>query len=205
MPRVQRIGHIAKLQVQRVPLKVPAPADAKHHRVFDPSGIVAVSALALSPEGVHGLVDGGDSILDVHNTAHPQTRNVRGVNGVSVGFTSHYAAMRDRFGDHIDDGRAGENILVSTDDRIDEDRLRGGLAIQTHDGQLARLERIVIAEPCVEFTRYALRLGPSDAGGEQVTEGLQFLRVGTRGFYATFVGTRAIVRPGDSVFVVRPD
>jgi hypothetical protein len=78
--------------------------------------------------------------------------------------------------------------------------LSSGVAIQIHGG-LVELERVVIAEPCVEFTRFALQLGPSDPSTADVTEGLRFLRQGTRGFYATCTAADAVVRPGDAVFV----
>ena len=195
------VGRILKLQVQRSSLKVPNPEGSAHWRRFHTAPLLDVPALLLTPTGVFGLLHGSsDRIVDVHNTEHPASRNSNGVNGVSIGFTSHYAAMRDRFGDHLRDGDAGENILVAADVIIGEPALSAGVTIETQDGAV-RLERVIAAEPCVEFTRYALQRAPSDPSGEQVTTGLRFLREGTRGFYATYAGSDAVVRTGDALFL----
>jgi hypothetical protein len=198
---VQQIGRVLKVQVQRASLKVANADGARHPRRFDPAALLEVDALELTRDGVLGLLQAKAPILDVHNASHPSSKNHEGVNGVSVGFSSHYAAMRDRFGMHLVDGIAGENILVDATQRIDHAALETGLAIETREGSLVRLERIVVAEPCVEFTRFALRLGPADPSSDDVTEGLRFLRAGTRGFYATLAGSTAVVRPGDAVFL----
>jgi hypothetical protein len=198
---VLHIGRIVKLQIQRASLKVPNPDGSAHFRRFDLGPLLEVQALRVTPDGVLGVLDAEpEPTIDVHHRDHPQTKNPNGANGVSVGFTSHYAAMRQRFGDHLADGQAGENILVETEARVDEAMLSGGLAIKTGDGSLVQLEHILIAEPCVEFTRFALQLGPEDPSGPAVTEGLRFLREGTRGFYATYTGTSAVVRAGDVLF-----
>jgi hypothetical protein len=198
---VKLVGHILKLQVQRSSLKVPNVEGSAHWRRFDTGPLLDVHALMLTPTGVFGLLqDASDPIIDVHNIQHPASRNSNGVNGVSIGFTSHYAAMRDYFGEHLRDGDAGENILVAADVIISEPMLSAGVTIETQDGAV-QLERLMVAEPCVEFTRYALQRAPSDPGGEQVTAGLQFLREGTRGFYATYAGSGAVVRPGDALFL----
>jgi hypothetical protein len=199
---VQLIGRILKLQVQRWGMKVPNPEGSMHPRRFETSSLLEVPAMLLAPGGVRGLIPEQEPILDVHHVEHPATKNADGTNGVSIGFSSHYTAMRERFGPHLTDGQAGENILVSATQQIDEVTLASGLAIQTQDG-LVRLERFVGAEPCVEFTRFALELGAADPSNVQVTEGLRFLRGGMRGFYATLAGASGVVRPGDSVFVPR--
>jgi hypothetical protein len=195
---LQQLGLVLKLQVQRSGLKVPAPADAVHPRVYDPVALLEVAELLLTPDGVVGLPQ---RVIDVHHRQHPDSRNVD-VNGVSVGFTSHYAAMRDRFGPQVTDGLAGENVLVTAEGRVDEARVAHGLGIRTRDGEMVRLTKVIAAEPCVEFTRYALQLATADKSNEQVTDGLRFLRVGTRGFYATYTGAEVVVRTGDAVFAL---
>jgi hypothetical protein len=198
---VQQIGRIARLQVQRSSLKVPNPDGARHPRRYDPAAVVQVAALELTAGGARGLLDSATPIIDVHNAAHPASKNHEGINGISIGFSPHYIAMRERFGGHLVDGAAGENILVQTGARVEPEALNGGMIIETRDGDQVRLERIVVAEPCVEFTRFALRLGPTDPTNDDVTEGLRFLRAGTRGFYATLAGSTAVVRPGDAVLL----
>jgi hypothetical protein len=141
-------------------------------------------------------------VLDVHNTLHPASKNQRGINDVSVGFTAHYAAIREHFGEHLTDGIAGENVLIQTSSRIEPEQVRGGLAIQTQAGALAVLENVVVAEPCVPFTRFCLRLRPADPSSPAVTDGVRWLREGMRGYYANYAGTEAaevVLRLGDRV------
>ncbi len=197
---MQQLGTIARLQVQRSGLKVPAAPGAAHGRVYSPEPLLEVQTLLLTPDGVIGLRD-DQRVVDVHHRAHAETRNAD-VNGVSVGFTAHYEQMRGRFGDHIQTGIAGENVLVQSSARVATDKLQAGIAVRTQAGDLVRLQNVIVAEPCVEFTRFALRLGPEDRSGEAVTEGLRFLREGMRGFYATFAGTAAELRVGDAVFAL---
>ncbi|MGI9146533.1 MAG: hypothetical protein ACR2IK_08330 [Chloroflexota bacterium] len=194
------IGQIVRLQVQRSALKLPSSPGAANGRYYDPAALVQVARLQLTPDGVLGLIDQGDAIVDVHHLRHPASKNVRGTNGMSVGFTAHYELMRDRFGSHLADGIAGENVLVGTDDNIDHERLLGGLDIFLRDGGQVHLDHIIVAEPCVEFTCYALQLGQSVPGGEACAEGLRFLRRGMRGFYVSYAGDPVVLNVGDAVF-----
>src|SRR5437879_152213 len=108
------LGRIVRLQIQRSSLKI----GEKPTRVYDPAPLLAVERLALGPDGALGEGPGGSWLVDVHHRAHPRTKNDDGVHGLSLGFTSHYALMRDRFGERITLGCAGENIIVETERRI---------------------------------------------------------------------------------------
>jgi len=181
---MELIGQIVRLQVQESSLKV----GGSPRGWYDPAPIRAVPMLTLHENGVVGRAETGDMMLDVHNTTHSASRNRAGSNSISVGFTSHYGAMRARFGDHLVDGIAGENILVATERMFTEADFAAGICIETGDGAAIDLDQIIIAEPCVEFSRYALRY-PLDAPSDRaVTDALNFLREGTRGFYATYRG-----------------
>ena len=185
------IGRVLRLQVQRSSLKV-GPREA---RGYDPEPILPVPALRVGPDGVLGLVDGSKPIVDLHNRQHPTSKN-RDANGVSVGFTSHYLAMRARFGAHLVDGIAGENILVETERDYRQDDLRGTLLIGR-----TRLGELQSAEPCEPFSRFALAGqldGPTD---RRLVEALRFLRHGTRGYYAT-CPLEAVVRVGELVYLI---
>ena len=109
------LGRITRLQIQRSSLK----RGQKPNRVFDPAPLLEVSALTLSASGAVALLPDGSALLDVHHALHPLTRNSDGVNDLSVGFTGHYARMRERYGDRLVDGCAGENILVDNAAQID--------------------------------------------------------------------------------------
>src|SRR5437867_10710652 len=97
------IGTIVRLQIQRSSLKL----GERPRRWFDPSPLLEVPALEVSPDGVVGLLHDGTRIVDVHNREHPQSKHGSG-NGISVGFTSHYAQMRARLGERLVNGIAGE-------------------------------------------------------------------------------------------------
>lgn len=191
---MESIGRIVRLQIQQAGLKV----GAKERRRYDPSPILSVSALSLAPAGVTAEDERG-TLVDVHHAAHPAAKNA-GVNGVSVGFTAHYDIMRARFGEHLTDGIAGENILIETDRMVEEADLRNGLVISTRDGERVHLVRFLIAEPCVEFTRYALRYPHDSRSDGTVATALSFLRNGMRGFYASYAGSPITIRLGDPVF-----
>jgi hypothetical protein len=193
---VELIGQIVRLQVQESSLKV----GDRLRRWYEPGPIRLAPALILDQGGVIGQAEGEETIADVHNTRHPASKNRAGSNGISVGFTSHYAAMRARFGDHLVDGIAGENILVATERVFTEADFATGMHIEAADGAMIRLDDIMIAEPCVEFSRYALRY-PLDAPSDRaVTDALNFLREGTRGFYATYRGAPATIAVGAGIY-----
>ena len=189
------LGHIVRLQVQRSSLKT----GEKPTRVYDPTPLLTVDRLALGPDGTLGEGRDGSWVVDVHHRAHPRTKNDDGVHGVSLGFTSHYALMRDRFGDRITVGCAGENIIVETERRIAFEDLEGGVVLLTPDGrELARLNVLQVAEPCRPFSGWAL----GDVVEARVLkETLQFLEGGTRGYYCQGVGS-GIVAVGDRVAVL---
>lgn len=167
---------VIRLQVQLEPLK----KGSKPHRWYDISPIREVERLRVTADGAVGEVD-GQRLLDVHNVTHPRSRNHGRASGLSIGFTSHYRAMREQFGAHVTDGVAGENVLVDSDDRIARERLEHG-ALRVRDGRVVPFAEVVIAEPCVEFSRFVLGVAPGD-GGPPMREPLQALRGGIRGFY----------------------
>jgi hypothetical protein len=148
---MELIGTIVRLQIQRSSLKL----GERPRRWFDPAPILEVPELRLSSDGVVGVLPDGDQTVDIHNRTHPQTRYGTG-NGISVGFTSHYAQMRARHGDRITDGIAGENILVETERAFSQADLPAQIAIEGPDG-LVQLEGVRVIEPCVEFSRYSRR------------------------------------------------
>jgi len=184
---MRTIGTVTRLQIQRSSLKTGEKPD----RVYDPAPLLPVPRLAVTPDGVLGAGADGGWLVDVHHRAHPETKNEDGLNGVSVGFTSHYAAMRDRFGDRIVVGCAGENITVAADRAFTYDDLAGGLAIVATDGpERVRLRVLQVAHPCRPFTGWAL--GGGRVAAEVLKSHLQFLDGGTRGFYCVGEGSGTV-------------
>ncbi len=186
------LGTVIRLQIQRSSLKT----GEKPRRVYDPAPILCVDRLAVTADGVLGQADGEAWIVDVHHRAHPHTKNEDGLHGVSVGFRSHYDAMRQRFGERVTLGCAGENILVAADRRFALDDLAGGLAVAAPDGrELVRLKVLDVAHPCRPFTGWALG---GTVESEVLKSHLQFLDGGMRGFYCVGEGA-GIVTVGDRV------
>ncbi len=197
---MREIGRISLLQIQRSSLTVGKRLET----YYDPTPLLTVKSLRLTPKGVFGRDETGKEVMDLHHMEHPTTHNVRGVNGVSFGFTSHYQSMRDAYGEHLVDGRAGENILIEADSSMTLKDLGSRLAIQLQQtGQFVYLTAFKVATPCVEFTQYAANHGlplPPD----RLKAALQFLDRGRRGFYATVEDAPEdmIVQMGDRVFVM---
>ena len=194
---MRTIGTVTRLQIQRGSLK----RGEKPIRVYDPAPLLAVAALSVSPDGALGASPGDPDawIIDVHHRAHPQTKNEDGLHGISLGFTSHYNAMREHFGDKLSIGCAGENIIASAERRFSYEELEGGVAILAPDGtERVRLRVLQVAHPCKPFTGWALG---KQVEPEELKKALQFLDNGMRGFYCQGEGT-GTVTIGDSIAIV---
>src|SRR6266702_4866570 len=125
---MRTIGTVTRLQIQRSSLKTGEKPD----RIYDPAPLLPVPRLSVTPDGVLGASADGGWMVDVHHRTHPATKNEDGLHGVSLGFTSHYAAMRERFGERIVVGCAGENVIVATDRMFTYDDLAGGARNDSH-------------------------------------------------------------------------
>ena len=195
---MREIGLIKHVQIQRSSLK----QGQRPQRYYDPTPLLAVERLLLAPQGVSAMSADGEAIINVHHADHPETKNRLGTNGISIGFTSHYRAMRERYGAHLSDGCAGENILIESDRVWSLDELGESLIIQRPDRQMVTLESLITAAPCVEFSRFA-HLSAEPLTSDQLRMTLQFLDGGMRGFYARLADGQpnAEVRAGDRVFV----
>jgi hypothetical protein len=188
------LGRIVRLQVQTSSLKAGPPKG----RYYDPAPIRDVDWLELTTDGAVTIID-GERVVDVHNAVHPATKNRDGINPLSIGFTSHYDRMRQRFDDHLVNGIAGENILVETSQSVEFNQAQGGFVIEGEDGRRIDLGTVSIAHPCVEFSRFALN---DRAAAPLIVSGaLGFLDNGLRGFYASVTSSEPLrVQPGDRVF-----
>jgi len=194
---MRTIGTITRLQIQRGSLK----RGEKPTRVYDPTPLLSVPALNVTPEGALGASpDGADAwIIDVHHRAHPYTKNEDGLHGISLGFTAHYDAMRQHFGGTLEVGCAGENIIATSERRFGYDELAGGVAILAPDGsERVRLKVLQVAHPCRPFTGWALG---KQVEPEELKKHLQFLDGGMRGFYCVGEGTGTVAL-GDQVAIV---
>lgn len=185
-----KIGEVALLQIHGDLL---VAGDS-----FDPGPLVEVDAMSIDSDGVLGWT-GEVWAVDVHHRAWPGRSGRR---PVSLGFTSHYDEMRNRFR-QIPLGAAGENIVVTATDPVPLGHLGAAIAIRGQDGREAILVNPFVARPCRQFTSYMLGL-PYKAAAEDIAEELAFLDGGTRGF---IFGVDELVAPvtvkvGDEVFRV---
>jgi hypothetical protein len=127
---------------------------------------------------------------------------------VSIGFTSHYEAMRARFGEHMVDGIAGENIIIEYGEEVWPEDLGQHIVIEnTGTGLRALLDVVSFAAPCDEFSHFAARSQNERLPAGELKSTLQFLNNGRRGFLLVLSGDQeaATVQPGDRVFRVGSD
>ena len=191
------LGLIVRLQIQRAPLKTGASLA----RVYDPTPILAVDHLAITPDGAFGLDPEHGWIVDVHHRAHPDTRNADGLHGLTLGFTGHYSAIGEHFGRAVPVGCAGENIIVEAPGRFTLEELAPGIAVLGPDGaERFRLTVLAVARPCRPFTGW-LSDGLSEP--EVLKTNLQFLDEGTRGFRLAGEAN-GFVMVGDRIAVLEP-
>ena len=191
---MQRIGDIEFVQIQRESLKV---ADDGRHD-YDPAALLKVAKIEVTTQGVMGITAADERLIDVHHTDHPRSRN-RADNFLSIGFTSHYGAMRDKLRDDLIDGVAGENIIVRCEDIITSEMTGNTLMIETQTGQQIKLVDVIPAPPCEPFSRFAT--GRNALSAHEMKTTLQFLSDGTRGFYMRLQdNTPVVIQAGDVLY-----
>jgi hypothetical protein len=195
---MQQIGTVKFVQIQRDRLK----QGEKPNRVYRPDPLLHVAKLLLTRDGITGITAAGATLLDVHNIKHPRSRN-RVENSISLGFRQHYAEMRQRFGEHMQDGIGGENILIDIAPGIDVQPEMLPERVYLHsvaDDNLIELKGVMPAPPCAEFSRFSANR-PLEA--LELKETLQFLDGGRRGYYATLIekDCNCYVQAGDRLLI----
>lgn len=196
---MEKVGTVKFLQIQRESLKMIENSEAGYGEpIYRTSPIEKVNGLQITDTGVIGIGKYGQELIDVHNESHPQTR-YRGDNKLSFGFLQNYERMRGRFGDHIKDGNAGENIIIDAEIDILSMNHKRRFFLK-HDDSLIELTNVIPAPPCRPFSVFCL-IVPQCA--EDIKGALQFLSNGTRGYYAEAVITddTFVVQAGDELLV----
>jgi hypothetical protein len=186
---------IIALQVQSGPVK-PGRAPL---RVYDPAVIVRVLSINAGPRGVQGITAKGQTVLDVHHQDHPKSRDRKGKAGILLMGTGDYHALRDRYGDHVVDGIAGETVLLDAPDGLAGRTLPTTVTVTTATGSL-ELHAVRAAAPCVEFSRFCLRQPVSRDVDEAVRQTLIDLDGGARG-YRSIASTAGTISVGDVVTI----
>ena len=199
------IGEVRLVQLQPSGLIIDNPDPKGPASFYDASRRVEVNQLEITPRGIHATLPTGEQVLDIHHLDHPD-KAYDDDDLVCVGFTSHYAAMRAEFGEHMVNGIAGENILIDYSHEVWPDDLGKALVIENQDtGVMATLRMVSFAEPCVEFSIFCAQRQNEEVSGRRLGEILRFLGNGRRGFLLVLDDSleEVSVRPGDRVF--QPD
>jgi hypothetical protein len=197
---LRQLGLVKITQVQPAGLIIETPSG----NIYDPSRRVEVPQLLLTHQGIEAENPQGERILDIHHAAHSDTHN-EGDNAISIGFTSHYDQMRARFGEHMQDGIAGENIIIDSAEQLWLDDLGQQIIIQDPNGERqVVLDVIKFAAPCEEFSHYAANSQGDRLPAEELKATLQFLGDGRRGFLMKLNVNQepALVKPGYLVLAV---
>jgi hypothetical protein len=200
--RTRELGVVNLVQLQPSGLIVDAPESSPVGSFYDASRRVEVDRLEITSRGVQATLPTGEKVLDIHHLDHPD-KAYDDDDLVCIGFSSHYEAMRTEFGAHMVHGIAGENILIDYSDEVWPEDLGRSLGIENQDsGEVAVLQMVSFAEPCVEFSRFCVQSPQEKLQAQRLGDILEFLGNGRRGFLLVLdpAHEAVIVRPGDKVF-----
>lgn len=198
--KLRNLGKIKLVQLQPSGLIIETPSGF----FYDASRRVEVDHLLITSKGIEATTSDGEHVLDIHHLDHPDKAYDDG-DLVCIGFTSHYEAMRARFGEHMVDGIAGENIIIVCEKEIWPEDLGGQIAIENEDtGRKVRYDIVRFAPPCEEFSHFAARSQHERLPSSQLKSTLQFLGNGRRGYLMVLSPGQepASVQPGDRVYLV---
>ena len=199
--KMRELGRVKLTQLQPSGLII----ETSSGYFYDASRLVVVDRLKITPLGIEAITPEGEQVLDIHHINHPD-KAYDDDDLVCIGFTSHYDAMRDRFGDHMVDGIAGENIIIDFEEEVWPEDLGSHIGIENADtGQLAVFDMVSFAAPCQEFSHFAAQSQDDKLPPDTLKPILQFLGNGRRGFLLVLndIHDEVSVQPGDRVFTVR--
>ena len=195
------LGKVKLVQVQPSGLII----ETSSGYFYDASRRVEVGRILITSHGIEAILPEGEHVLDIHHIDHPD-KAYDNDDLVSIGFTSHYNAMRARFGEHMVDGIAGENIIIEYGEEVWLEDLGQQIAIEnTETGHRTLLDVICFAPPCDEFSHFAAQSQQERLPAAELKATLQFLNDGRRGFLLVLSEGQeaATVQPGDRVIGVR--
>jgi len=198
---MHEIGSVQFVQIQRSSLKVGAVS----HETYNPGALLRTDRLAITAHGAYGVLPDQSLVVDIHNETHPHTRhNTDSDNGLSIGFLGHYHAMRDRFGSHLTDGIAGENIVIESIDSAQRfwlADLGDRVTFQNPTtGVMIHVTVLKVVTPCTPFSQFCMK--QPDLSGQPLKETLQFLHNGMRGFLVALPDLPyATISAGDRVLI----
>ena len=198
---LRELGSVKLVQLQPKGLIIESPSGS----IYDETRRIVVDRLLVTSKGIEATTPDGEHMLDIHHLDHPD-KAYSDDDLISIGFTSHYEAMRTQFGDHMVDGSAGENIIIQYDKEIWTDNLGQQIAIENAEtGKQMLLDLVSYATPCKEFSHFATNTQDKQFPTDEMKSTLQFLNKGRRGFLLLLTARQeaATIQAGDRVFVTR--
>jgi hypothetical protein len=198
--KAQALGRVKLVQIQPNGLIINNPAG----NFYDVSRRVEVDSLQITSRGIEAISPDGIHMLDIHHLDHPD-KAYGDDDLISIGFTSHYEAMRARFGPHMVDGVAGENIIIDFDEEVWPEDLGSHIGIENSEtGEITLFDVVRFAAPCEEFSHFVSQQQKNRLPSQKLKEILQFLNNGRRGFLLVLREGQdsASVQPGDRVYRV---
>ena len=202
--KLRQLGQVTLVQIQPSGLIKETPGKTPTGGFYDPTYLVSVDRLEITPLGIEATTPGGERELDIHHINHPDKKYDNN-DLISIAFSSHYDAMRARFGDHIVNGIAGENIIIEYTKEIWPADLSQKIGVENQEsGEMAIMELNGHANPCVEYASYCLQNQHGKIPAKIMKETLQFLGNGRRGFLFVLSKEQDVitVRPGDKVYTL---
>jgi len=200
---LDELGRVKLVQLQPSGLIIEKPSGY----FYDASRRVEVDRVLITSKGIEATTPIGEHVLDIHHIDHPD-KAYDNNDLICIGFTSHYDAMRARFGEHMVDGIAGENIIIEYEKEIWPEDLGSQIAIENKEtGQKTLLDVVCFAAPCDEFSHFAAQSQHERLPAAKLKFTLKFLNNGRRGFLLVMSAGQesATVQPGDRVFRVGSD
>ena len=194
------LGTIKLTQLQPNGLIVERPSG----EFYDHSRLMVVDRLMITSGGIEATTPAGERILDIHHLEHPD-KAYDADDLVCIGFSAHYAAMRTRFGSHMQDGVAGENLIIESQEEIWPEDLGQTIAIENAEtGSISYLKMSRFAAPCSTFSHFAANSQEEKLSPKDLKATLQFLGNGRRGFLLVLADGQGAftVQPGDKVYTV---
>ena len=200
---VDELGRVKLVQLQPSGLII----ETSSGYFYDASRWVEVDHVHITSKGIEATLPEGEHVLDIHHIDHPD-KAYDNNDLICIGFTSHYDAMRARFGEHMVDGIAGENIIIEYGQEVWPEDLGSQIVIENIDtGHKTLLDVVCFAAPCDEFSHFAAQSQQERLPAVELKSTLKFLNNGRRGFLLVLSDGQetATVQPGDRVFRVGSD
>ena len=200
---VDELGRVKLVQLQPSGLII----ETSSGYFYDASRRVEVDHVHITSKGIEATLPEGEHVLDIHHIDHPD-KAYDNNDLICIGFTSHYDAMRARFGEHMVDGIAGENIIIEYGQEVWPEDLGSQIVIENIDtGHKTLLDVVCFAAPCDEFSHFAAQSQQERLPAVELKSTLKFLKNGRRGFLLVLSDGQetATAQPGDRVFRVGSD